>query len=39
MAKGLQNETPNYDLLKQFSDEDKISDGLRKYIAIAVEME
>ena len=30
MAKGLQNQTPNYDLLKQFSDEDKISSTLRK---------
>ena len=36
-ASGLENEIPNYDLLKQFSDEDKISNDFRKYIAIAVE--
>ena len=36
-ACGLENETPNYNLLKQFSDEYKISDVLKKYIAIAIE--
>lgn len=29
-TKGLERETPNYDLLKQFSDEDKISEDLKR---------
>lgn len=37
MASGLQDNIPNYDLLNQFSDKDKISENLRKYVAIAVE--
>ena len=36
-ARGLDNETPNYSVLDRFSDKDKISENLKKYIAIAVE--
>ena len=36
-AKGLDDETPDYSVLDRFSDKDKISEKLKKYIAIAVE--
>lgn len=36
-ARGLENETPNYRVLNKFSDKELISEGLRKYVAIAVE--
>lgn len=36
-ARGLEDETPNYKVLNKFSDKELISDGLRKYVAIAVE--
>lgn len=36
-ALGYSNKTPDYSILEQYSDKDKISENLRKYIAIAVE--
>ena len=36
-AKGLENKTPNYAVLNKFSDKNLISEGVKKYVAIAVE--
>jgi len=38
-AKGLESQEPNYAVLDKFSDKDKISEGVKKYVAIAVENE
>ena len=38
-AEGLQNEKPDYTLLNKFSDSGEISEGIKKYVAIAVKNE
>ena len=38
-AEGLQTEKPDYTLLNQFSDSGEISEGIKKYVAIAVKNE
>ena len=38
-AEGLQTENPDYTLLNQFSDSGEISEGIKKYVAIAVKNE